>query len=302
MKYRPLGNTGMDVSSIGLGCVTFGREIDEPTSFDILDHALGRGINLLDTAAVYGEGASETVIGNWLEKRGSRDKVVIASKVSGDMSPAAIHQSIKASLERLKVDAIDMLQFHTWDENTPVEDSLNALGEEIAAGRVKYAGCSNWSAWQIAKALIYAEKTGAPRIKSVQPMYSLVHREIEADLLPLCIDQQIGTMTYSPLGAGFLTGKYSKGGEMPAGTRFDIKPGHQRYYFTDDGWRIMEGLRKKAAELDTTMIQLALGWVIAQPGVTSMLIGARKVSHIDQAFEAEANLPGEPLLAELASL
>ena len=302
MQLRPLGRTRLSVSSIGLGCVTFGREIDQGTSFDILDHAVDRGINLLDTAAVYGEGASETVIGNWLEQRGSRGKVVIASKVTGDLSPVAIHESINGSLARLKVDTIDLLQFHSWDAQTPVEESLSALGDEMAAGRVRYVGCSNWSAWQVAKALIHSAETGAPPIESVQPMYSLVHREIETDLLPLCIDQHVGVMTYSPLGAGFLTGKYAKDGPLPPGTRFDIKPGHQRFYFTDAGWRIMEGLRAKAAELDTTMIRLALGWVLAQEGVTSMLIGARKVQHVDQALEADQHPLSEELIAELEGL
>ncbi len=302
MQYRPLGKTSLDVSAIGLGCVTFGREIDQAASFAILNHAFDCGITLLDTAASYGEGASETVLGHWLAERRLRDQVVLASKVSGSMSPAHIRESVEGSLKRLNTDVIDLLQFHTWDNEAAVEDSLDAVGREIDAGRVRYVGCSNWSARQLDHTLMHAASHGGPRIESVQPIYSLVHREIETGLLPLCVEQQVGVITYSPLGAGFLTGKYKRGGALPKGARFDIKPAHKQHYFTDDGWRIMESLRSMANQLDTTMARLALGWVLAQPGVTSMLIGARKIGHIDQALEVDTNPLGPDVIKALQAI
>ena len=193
--------------------------------------------------------------------------------------------------ERLQPDRIDIFQLHDWDGETELDDTLAALGTLVEQGKVRYCACSNFSAWQLAKALLAAER-GAPRMESIQPPYNLVQREIEPDLLPLCRDQEVGVMSYSPLGAGFLTGKYRQGDEVPSGTRFDVIPGHQPIYFTDHGWRVVEGLRAKADEIGQSMIQLALNWTIHQPGGTSVLVGARHTGHVDQAFEAEsADIP-----------
>ena len=291
MEYRRFGRTEIEVSSIGLGCVTFGREIDDETSFGILDHALERGINLLDTAEGYHAGASERVLGAWMNARGARDQVVLATKVAPPLGKQRVIQSTEESLERLQTDRIDIFQLHDWDGETELDETLAALGTLVEQGKVRYCACSNFSAWQLAKALLAAER-GAPRMESIQPPYNLVQREIEPDLLPLCRDQEVGVMSYSPLGAGFLTGKYRQGDEVPSGTRFDVIPGHQPIYFTDHGWRVVEGLRAKADEIGRSMIQLALNWTIHQPGVTSVLVGARHTGHVDQAFEAEsADIP-----------
>ena len=300
MEYRKLGRTGLEVSSLGMGCVTFGREIDAPTSFAILDHAFERGINLYDTAESYGGGASETVLGDWMADRGARDKIVLASKFNGTLTRQNLIDSVHKSLERLKTDRIDLFQLHNWDDETPVEETLDTLTDLVKEGKITFCGCSNWEAWQLAKALIMTHKRGVARLESVQPPYNLVQREIDTDLIPLCRDQEVGVLSYSPLGAGFLTGKYSEGGKVPAGTRFEVIPGHQPIYFTPRGWRVMERLRTKAAAVGRTMIELALNWVVHQPGITSMLIGARDLRHIDQAFTAETAEISAELRAELA--
>lgn len=287
MEYRKLGRTDLQVSSIGMGCVTFGREIDEETSFGVMDRALERGITLFDSAEAYANGRSEEVVGAWMKARGTRDKIVLATKKLPPSTPEAIVESVEASLRRLQTETIDLYQLHAWDPNTPVEATLEALGNLVDAGKIRYIGCSNFAAWQLCKALWQADVHGWPRMESVQPNYNLVVREIENELLPLCADQEVGVISYSPLGAGFLTGKYRQGAPEPEGTRFNILPAHQRIYYHDAGFRIMEGLRTKAEETGRTMINLALAWVIGQPGITSVLVGARHTGHVDQAFEAE---------------
>ena len=286
----------MQVSSIGLGCVTFGREIDATTSFDVLDRAVDRGINLLDTAAVYGDGASEEVIGRWLRDRATRSRVLLATKVSGRLTPDRIERSVEASLRRLGTDRIELLQAHDWDGQTPIDDTLEALDRLVQRGLVRFCGCSNWEPDQLRQALALAARKGWSRLESVQPIYNLVDRRIEHGLLGLCGELGLGVITYSPLGAGFLTGKYRRGGPVPQGTRFDIKSAHQDIYFTDHGFRVMEGLRVLADGTGLPMARLALAWVLGRSGPTSVLIGARHPQHIDQAFEAletalSGNLP-----------
>ena len=301
MQNRPLGRTGLEVSSIGLGCVTFGREIDKATSFAVLDHALERGINLLDTAEAYAAGESERVVGEWIADRGVRDQVVLATKVSGTLTRERVIGSAEESLQRLGVDVIDLFQLHVYDDTTPVDETLAALDTLVEQGKVKHIGCSNWGAWQMAHALVRSAAEGGPRLESVQPPYNLVQREIESDLLPLCRDQQVGVLAYSPLGAGFLTGKYRPGQDIPSGTRFDVIPGHQPIYFHDTGWAALGRLDELAAQTGRSLVDLALSWVIAQAGVSSVLIGCRQISHVDQAFEAEAAGLEDQLIARLSA-
>jgi aryl-alcohol dehydrogenase-like predicted oxidoreductase len=286
MQHRPLGRSGLTVSSIGLGCVTFGREIERETSFAVLDHAREQGITLFDTAEAYGSGKSETVLGEWTADRRSRDEIVLATKVSGTLTRDRIISSAEDSLRRLRTDRIDLFQLHNWDAG-PLEETLGALDTLLLQGKARAIGVSNWSAWQLCKALLNAATQGGTRIESVQPPYNLVQREIEPDLLPLCVDQGIGITSYSPLGAGFLTGKYRHGGEVPQGSRFDIIPGHQPLYFTDPGFRVLDGLRDLSRESGRSMIELSLAWVLSRPGITSMLIGARSPAHVDQAITAD---------------
>jgi 1-deoxyxylulose-5-phosphate synthase len=300
MEYRMLGKTGIKVSSIGLGCVTFGREIDEATSFQIMDHALERGITLFDTAEAYAQGRSEEVVGQWLKARGRRDQIVLATKVTPPLDEARIVAAAEASLRRLQTDVIDLYQLHAFDPKTPFEATLAALAKLVEQGKVRYLGCSNFAAWQVCKALWRADVNGWPRLESVQPNYNLAVRDIETELLPFCADQELGVITYSPLGAGFLTGKYTSDKAAPAGARFDILPGHWSIYDSENAFQRMEQLRATATQTGRTMVDLALSWVIGQPGVTSVLIGCRNTGHIDQAFAAEqTGLPPE-LRAEMS--
>ena len=287
MEYRQLGRSDLRVSSIGMGCVTFGREIDEETSFRIMDRAFERGITLFDTAEAYASGRSEEVVGAWLADRGLREKIVLTTKKSPPSTPAAITESVNTSLRRLCTDTIDLYQLHTWDSGTPLIATLEALDRLVRDGKIRYVGCSNFAAWQLCKALWRADVHGLQRMESVQPNYNLVIRDIEREMLPLCADEEIGVITYSPLGAGFLTGKYRRGESAPKGARFDILPAHQPIYYHETGFRIMEGLRATAAETGRTMVDLALAWAVGQPGITSVLVGARTIGHIDQAFMAE---------------
>ncbi len=286
MLYRNLGHSSLSVSTIGMGCVTFGRESDRQTSLLIMDHAFGNGITLFDTAEAYGQGASELVVGEWLQSRNLRDKIVLATKVNGTLTRQRIVSSVESSLKRLRTDCIDLLQTHVWDESTPLEETLDALTTLVQQGKVRYVGCSNYSASQLAAVLTLSNETGMSRMVSVQPPYNLVQRDIEADLLPLCASENIGVISYSPLAAGFLTGKYRPGQPIPPGTRFDVIPGHQDIYFTEHGYQVLKQLDREAQTSGASHIQLALSWVLQQPGVTSVLIGARKTLHIDQALRA----------------
>jgi aryl-alcohol dehydrogenase-like predicted oxidoreductase len=253
-----------------------------------MDRALEQGINLIDTAEAYSAGGSEEVVGRWLNDRGTRDQIILATKVSGSLSRKRILASAEASLRRLQTDRIDLFQLHVWDPNVPLEETLEALHTLVERGVTRYVGCSNYAAWQLCKALWLQDVNDWARIESVQPNYNLVAREIEQELLPLCADQQVGVITYSPLGGGFLTGKYRQGGGIPSGTRMDVVPAMQDIYFHKTGFEIMERLRAKAGELGESMSHLALAWALGQPGITSVLAGARRPDHVDQALQAEA--------------
>lgn len=297
MHPRPLGRTGLSVSPIGLGCVTFGREIDEAMSFAVLDRARECGITLLDTAAAYHQGASERVIGAWLADRGARDAILVATKVAVPLDRQRVIASAEESLRRLRVETIDLFQLHSWDAATSVEETLEALAALQQAGKIRYAGCSNWSLDHLRAAGDWAGLTGG--LASLQPPYNLVQREIEHGTLDHCAAAGIGILSYSPLAAGFLTGKYRPDGEVPTGTRFDVIPGHQPIYFTERGWRVVEHLRALADRTGRPMADLALGWVLGRPGVASVLVGARHPGHVDQAIAAaRAPLAGE-WLAEM---
>ncbi len=288
MDYRTLGATDLSVSRIGLGCVTFGREIDRDTSFTVLDRALEAGITLFDTAEAYAAGRSEEVLGEWAARRGVRDRIVLATKVTKPLSPTRIRSCAEDSLRRLRTDRIDLYQLHAWDADADLDGVLGALETLVREGKARHVGCSNFAAWQLARALWRQEILRVPPMASIQPIYNLVHRGIERELLPLCADRRVGVLTYSPAGAGFLTGKYRRGGPVPAGTRFDIIPGHQPIYFSDRGFRVLERVESAALAAGVPMATLALAWVLRQPGPTAVLVGARTPAHVDQALAAES--------------
>ncbi len=308
---KKIGRTELMMSSISLGCVTFGREIDEETSWKILDYAMENGIKLYDTAELYGGGnakenrkkwfgiddtrevttemySSEKILSRWMKDRGCRDEMIICTKVSGGNNhPENIHRKVTASLERLGVDSVEIYMLHNFDENVPISETLEALNELVEAGKVKTIGCSNFTAEMLKESLEVSEKKGWVRFEITEPPYSLGDRRYEEELLPLCLKEEISTIPYSPLAAGFLAGKYSPNKEkLPKGTRFAISPGHADIYFNDHNFKMLDQLRKKAEEMEVPMVQLAMAWVMTNPCVTSTLIGARKIEHIDNAINA----------------
>jgi 1-deoxyxylulose-5-phosphate synthase len=295
MEFTNLGRTGLKVSRMCLGCMTFGREIDEATSLPIIQRALEAGINFFDTANVYGNGASETIVGGAL--KGVRQSIVLASKVYGQMGNGVndrglsryhIMQAVEESLRRLQTDHIDLYQVHRWDAATPIEETVRALNDLVSQGKVRYIGCSNFAGWQLMKALWTSDRRGYARFDSVQPPYSLVRREIENELLPACQDQQVGVIPYSPLAGGFLSGKYEKGGTIPTGSRFDVAKMYQDVYMKDKSWRVVEALKEYAAQRGRPKEQLAIAWVASHPAVTAPIIGARSVEQLDQGLAAVA--------------
>ncbi|MEN9938258.1 MAG: ral stress protein 69 [Chloroflexota bacterium] len=287
MENRSLGRSGLAVSSLGLGCVTFGREIDRDTSFAVMDYAYEAGITLFDTAEVYGRGRSEEIVGEWLRSRSARGRIVLATKVAGSLTGERVIASAEASLRRLGVETIDLFQLHRYDPEVPLEETLEALDTLVRRGVVRFVGCSNYAAWQLCKALWRQDANGWAPMAAAQLNYSLAARNIEQELLPLCADQELGVLAYSPLGAGFLTGKYTPGRAIPKGTRFDVVPGHEVGYFTPRNFAIVDRLRELASEWGVTMPHIALAWAFAQPHITSVLIGARSLAHVEQALQAD---------------
>ncbi len=293
MEYRRLGNTGLRVSPIVLGCMTFGREIDEAAARPIIARALDAGINFFDTADVYSHGASEEIVGRALKD--VRHRVVIASKVYGQMGDAPndqgasryhIMNAIQASLRRLQTDHVDLYQVHHFDPTTPLEETLRALDDLVRAGQVRYIGCSNFAAWQIVRALRIADREHLAPFVSVQPRYSLVFREPETELLPMCASEGLGVIPYSPLGGGFLTGKYLPGAPVPPDTRLAIAPWYQGIYVKDKNYRVVQALDQYARKRGVPKEQLAIAWVMSHPAVTAPIIGARTVAHVDTALAA----------------
>ena len=292
----------MDIrlSKIGLGCVTFGREIDESQSFAIMDYAAEHGICFFDTAEAYGAGASEKIIGNWLRSRGMAGKIAVVTKISQKLTKDNIREALSRSQERLGLDMIDGYLFHFFDETTPLEESLEGLTIAAENGSIRVAGCSNFSAEQFNHALDLSEQKGLIRFGLVQPIYNLTARAIEQDLLKDAMNRGVAVVTYSPLGAGFLSGKYSANREMiPKGSRFDVIPGHADIYFKPENFRLVEKLRVKFEATGLSMSRLAMGWVMSNPMVSSVLVGARSVDQVSAAVEAlSAPLPSD-LKAEM---
>jgi 1-deoxyxylulose-5-phosphate synthase len=316
LEKRQLGKTDLHVSRLGLGCVTFGREIDEATSSRLMSSALDFGITLIDTAEAYGGGqaqqyrrntlgvddvreassemhSSEKIVGRWLKASGNRSHIVLQTKVTTNFTRQHVLEAIDASLERLQTDWIDLYLFHSFDTKTPLDEGLEAFTRAVEQGKIRVAGCSNFSAVQLRESLTISSNRGFQRLEEIQPPYSLVERSIESDLLPLCVQEQIAVISYSPLGAGFLSGKYQRR-SIPKGSRFDVIPGHADIYFTDQKFAIVERLRQKSDESGRSMVQLAMGWVLKKQGITSVLVGASRLSHLESAIEAlEMDFPDE---------
>lgn len=295
MEHRTLGRTGTRVSELCLGAMTFGREADESTSQAIVDRFLDAGGNFIDTANAYSAGLSEEITGRALGKR--RADVVLATKVRfrmGDgpndigLSRPAIRKQVEGSLRRLGTDWIDLYQVHCWDALTPLEETISTLDDLVREGKVRYVGASNFAGWQLAKALGLAALHGWEPFVSLQPEYSLVTRDLERELLPLCREEGLAVLPWSPLGGGLLTGKYTKDAEMPAGSRGaeTETPITFTYRINDRAWKIVDAVRDVADATGRTMAQIALNWVASQPGVTAPIIGARNLEQLDDNLAA----------------
>jgi aryl-alcohol dehydrogenase-like predicted oxidoreductase len=321
MKYRFLGHTGLRVSELCFGCMTFGQgfygigEVEQEGATGLVKGALDGGINFFDTADIYSTGQSETLLGGALNELGvDRDSVVIATKVRGPMSEAAgqgtgdvnnvglsrkhIIAGCEASLRRLDMDHVDLYQIHGPDDRTPLEETMGALEDLVRQGKVRYAGCSNLASWQIVKANGLAGP-GA-RFVSLQAYYSLLGRELELDLVPMCEDQGLGIMVWSPLAGGFITGKYRRGQESPEGSRrttFDFPPIDK-----EKGYDVVDKLDALAQAKDSTIPRLALSWVLRQRAITSIIIGAKRMDQLEDNLAAVDVEWTDAELAELAEL
>jgi len=290
-----LGRTGIQVSELCLGAMTFGREADETTSGAMLDRFLDAGGNFVDTADVYSDGVSEEITGRALGAK--RADVVLATKVRFPTGPGPndvglsrrhIRLGVEASLRRLGTDWIDLYQVHCWDERTSLEESISTLNDLVHEGKVRYVGASNFAAWQLAKSIGISALHGWEAFASLQPEYSLITRDIERELLPLCRTEQLAVLPWSPLGGGILTGKYRPGEDMPAGTRGGEteEPITFTYRLDDRAWRVVDAVRKVAEATGKTEAQVALNWVVTQRGVTAPIVGARNVTQLDDNLGA----------------
>ncbi len=296
MKIRQLGRTGLRVSNLCLGTMTFGNTqwgCDEPTSKRIVDRFLDAGGTFIDTADVYSAGVSEEILGRAL--KGKRARAVVATKVAGPMGTGAndlgvsrkhVLDGVDASLRRLGIDYIDLYQVHAYDPSTPQDETLRALDDCVRAGKVRYVGCSNYSAWQLMKATALARELGTVRYDCLQPQYSLVCRHIEREHLPLCIEEGIGVIPWSPLGGGLLTGKVRRGQAAPAGTRAAVDPMNRARFTAERNIEIAEAVAQVAQRIGKTASQTALAWVAEQPGVTSPIFGARTLEQLEDNLGA----------------
>ncbi len=300
MEYRFLGRTGLKVSELCLGTMTFGREADEETSVRILDRFAEAGGNFLDTADVYNQGVSEEIIGRWLKGK-RREDFVIATKVRFPMgqgpndvglSRKHILAGVEGSLRRLGTDYIDLYQVHCWDQATPLEETLSTLHELVRSGKVRYIGASNFTGWQLQKAIDISKQMGWEPFRCLQPLYNLLDRSTEWELIPVCINEGLGVIPWSPLRGGWLSGKYRRGMEAPPeGTRVQVA---ERYgwseswsrYNNDRTWHVIDVLLAVADEVGKTPAQVALNWLLRRPGVTAPIIGVRNLEQLEDNLGA----------------
>ena len=299
MKYRKLGRTGLDVSAVCLGCMSFGApergnhpwSLDEETSRPFIRQALELGINFFDTANVYSAGSSEEIVGRALADYADRDEVVIATKVhgtmrggrnSGGLSRKAIMTEVDHSLRRLGTDYIDLYQIHRWDARTPIEETMEALHDVVKAGKARYIGASSMWAWQFSKALHVADRNGFTRFVSMQDHYNLLNREEEREMLPLCADEGIGVIPWSPLARGRLTRPWDEVTERSETDEF----GRRLYGVIEADRTVVDRVAEVAEGRGVPRAQVALAWVLSKPGVTAPIVGVTKPHHTEDAVAA----------------
>jgi aryl-alcohol dehydrogenase-like predicted oxidoreductase len=296
MEYRTLGSTGTVVSALGLGTMTFGAESDEKIAHEQLDRFVEQGGNFVDTADVYAHGESEAIIGRWLGSRsGARDRVVVATKARfarGEgpnevgLSRVSLTQALEASLRRLGVDRIDLYQAHAWDPLTPIEETLRFFDDAVRAGKIHYIGVSNFIGWQLQKATLLARHLGLAAVVTLQPQYNLLQRGVEFELTQVCVNERIGILPWSPLGGGWLTGKYRRNAPTTGRTRLGEDPergmeAYGRRNPEERTWRVIDAVRSVAEGRGISMAQVALAWLVDRPAVTSVILGARTLEQLD---------------------
>ncbi|HNM77019.1 MAG TPA: aldo/keto reductase [Tepidiformaceae bacterium] len=303
MQYTRLGRTGLQVSRLCLGTMTFGFQCDEKTSIAIMDKAFDGGVTFWDTADVYPLGApagyqgrTEEVVGRWLQ--GRRDRVILATKCWGRTGPSRWDQgnsrkhildAVDASLRRLNTDYIDLYQLHGPDAETPIDETLRALEDIVRAGKVRYVGCSNFLAYQVARAIGRSEALNLVRFDCVQPRYNLLFREFERELFPLCREEGIGVIPYNPIAGGLLSGKHNRDAGPEEGSRFTLGSAADRYqdrYWHEGMFDTVEQLRPIAQEAGMSLPQMAVAWVMANPAVTAPIIGASRPEQLDDTLKA----------------
>ncbi len=312
MDYTCLGNTGMKISKIVLGTMQFGWRIEEEESFSLMDKALELGINCFDTADIYsrwGEnsyaGKTEEIIGRWMKDRGSRNDLILATKLRGPMSEDIndqglsrrhIHQAITGSLKRLQTDWVDLYQIHSFDNDTPIEETLHGLNLQVEQGKVNYIGASNIHPWQMVESFWQSEKNGYVKFESLQPVYNLARRlQLEHQFEIVIKKYNIGVIPYSPLAAGFLTGKYSreKAPDTPRSKSVEMR------YYSEKRWQILDKVIEVAKELDVKMSQVALAWMLTRDFVTAPIIGANSVEQLEENVDAIDVKLGEDNIKQL---
>jgi len=302
VEYRTLGYGGCSVSSLALGTMTFGRESDQAGSFAQLDLFIEAGGTLVDTADVYSDNRSEEIIGRWLADRPSAvtGQVVLATKgrfPTGDgpndvgLSRRHLSRALDASLGRLGVECIDLYQVHAWDPLTPVEETLSFLDDAVCAGKISYVGLSNFTGWQVQKTVDISEHRGLARPVTLQPQYNLLAREIEWEIVPACLENDLGLLPWSPLGGGWLTGKYSRDTPPTGTTRLGENPdvgveAYGRRSAQQRTWEVVDAVRSVAEGRDISMAQVALSWLVDRPAVTSVILGARTTDQLRANLEA----------------
>jgi aryl-alcohol dehydrogenase-like predicted oxidoreductase len=305
MRYQPLGHSGLMVSVVGLGANNFGRRLEVEASRPVIEGALDAGINLIDTSDSYGSqpGASETIIGSVLAANGRRDDVVIATKFGSDLSGSNgldlgarasrryIMRAVEASLRRLQTDYIDLYQLHFPDGITPLAETLSALNDLVVAGKIRYIGASNLAAWQVAEADWIARDLGISRFISAQNHYSLLVREIEAELVPCCVAHSVSVIPYFPLANGMLTGKWRRGEEPPAGSRLAEQRARSAVTSNERAFDVVEGLQSVADEAGVPLVSVAIGALAAQPAVGSVIAGATSVEQVQANAAASDFVP-----------
>jgi aryl-alcohol dehydrogenase-like predicted oxidoreductase len=310
MEYRTLGQSGCAVSGLALGTMTFGEEADEVASHAQLDVFVEAGGTFIDTADVYSNGISEEIIGRWLAKQPPevRSQVVLATKgrfAMGDgpndagLSRRHLRDALDASLRRLDVDSVDLYQVHAFDPLTPLEETLRFLDDAVSAGKISYVGLSNYSGWQVQKIVDLAEARGLARPVTLQPQYNLLVREIEWEIVPACESTGLGLLPWSPLGGGWLTGKYTREARPTGATRLGENPdrgveAYDRRSQAQRTWDVIDAVQSVASSRGVTMAQVALAWLIDRPLVTSVILGARTVEQLrDNLGAADLHLEGE---------